>query len=370
MDAHVTVAIPTRCSSLSKIPDRIDGFRAGFISGNYDFVVSQLKKQHAAKKRRRDNAATSTSPLPAPPKHQAHKCLLLGVLTLQCLLDRIVWNEFCPMISESYSGRPKRHRALYRAVLILMRHFRHSIRPICFDEPFVVDLDTPDMMSVSGTDGANTGSSTADIIGCERDEIARGFYYERHIHVFNKKRVKMRTLHVLLFILPPYPYDDAAASCSLRPEKIFTSRLVKLENIMVRLQSLNAFFSTLGGGYFLCRYLSIAVRLARSQRAIALSLGDRNLAARCTVNEAYNYIHAGRIRHALMLLKQVQGAAVERGDNLTISMCKSARLFAKRVRKANAFEGTKQSVDDELQRIRIVKDDSKINRTFRPLQEL
>ena len=139
---------------------------------------------------------------------------------------------------------------------------------------------------------------------------------------------------------------------------------------MIRLQSLNAFFSTLGGGYFLCRYLTTAVQLARWQRTIALSLGDRDLAARCTVNEAYNYIHAGKLRHAFQLIKKVKVDAIERGDMLTVSMCKSARYIAKRVQKMQAFEGSKQGVDDELQRIRIVMDEGKINRTFRPLHEL
>ena len=139
---------------------------------------------------------------------------------------------------------------------------------------------------------------------------------------------------------------------------------------MVRLQSLNAFFSTLGGGYFLCRYLTTAVQLARWQRTIALSLGDRDLAARCTVNEAYNYIHAGKLKHAFHLIRKVKEDATKRGDMLTVSMCKSARYFAKRVQKNMAFEGSKQGVDDELQRIRIVADHDKINRTFRPLHEL
>lgn len=363
MATHVTVAIPYHCSSLSKISERIGQFSAECLANKGDSddysASSQQKQKQVTKKRRREEFSSSSSP-----KLQfLHRSHLIGILAIQCHLDRIVWNEFRPMVSESFSRKPMSRLALYKAVLILLRRFKTHICPIDGDEA-TMDMDTCDG-ELAGTHGVGTGDS----IDSECDTDARNFYYEQHIHISNSRKRRKKTRHLLLFILPPYPHHKADAP-SLEPERIFTPRLVKLENIMLRLQSLNAFFSTLGGGYFLCRYLSIAVRLARSQRAIALSLGDRNLAARCTVNEAYNYIHAGKIKHALMLLKQVQAAAVDRDDELTISMCKSARLFAKRVRKANAFEGTKQSVDDELQRIRIVKDDSKINRTFKPLQEL
>jgi len=369
MATHVTVAIPYHCSSLSKISERIVQFSSEYLANTDDpddySASSQQNHKHATKKRRKEEFSSSSS----PKLQLLQRSQLIGILTIQCHLDRIVWNEFIPMVSESSSSRkPTNRLALYEAVLILLRRFKAQTFPIAGDGA-IMDVDTCGG-ELANTHGGGTGDSIH--IDSECDTIAHSFFYEHDIHISTSRMRRKKSRHfrrVLLFILPPYPQHKADAP-SLEPERIFTPRLVKLENIMIRLQSLNAFFSTLGGGYFLCRYLSIAVRLARSQRAIALSLGDRNLAARCTVNEAYNYIHAGKIKHALMLLKQVQSAAVDRNDELTISMCKSARFFAKRVRKANAFEGTKQSVDDELQRIRIVKDDSKINRTFKLLQEL
>jgi len=152
-------------------------------------------------------------------------------------------------------------------------------------------------------------------------------------HVPSRKLIR-----IIIVILPPSPFLGLDPP-SLYPERSFASRLVILENFQLRLQTLNAFFSTLGGGYFLCRYLTTAVRLARSQRAVALAMGDRDTAARCTVNEAYNYVHAGLVREALLMLRTVKKAAEERGDNLTVTMCRSARLFAKRVGKAKLFEG-------------------------------
>lgn len=272
-------------------------------------------------------------PRPRPPK--------VGILILQCHLERVVWNAFVPMVLSSSMGGDD--CALLKACMVLGRHYKRQVQYVCQKAG-----ETKLMEAISDDDN----------------------FYRQTVSAVVPNRRKRKFSHIFLIVSPPYPYIGCTSPPTLEPERLFTSRLVRLENIMVRLQSLNAFFSTLGGGYFLCRYLTTAVQLARWQRTIALSLGDRDLAARCTVNEAYNYIHAGKLKHAFHLIKKVKADAIERGDALTVSMCKSARYFAKRVQKNMAFEGSKQGVDDELQRIRIVADDAKINRTFRPLHEL
>ena len=272
---------------------------------------------------------------------------------------------------------------IHQSVSILEKHFRKYTYPLhaaltssescSCDEEDLTNNKTSHLLLVSSdcSDEVNINADDEDGDGDIRSTRPDFYLHKLRISAKRsspskkKKKGKVNMKRTMIFILPPYNQF-----ASLEPERLFTPRLVKLENCLVQLQSLNAFFSTLGGGYFLCRYLATAVRLARWQRAVALSMGDRDLAARCTVNEAYNCIHAGRIRQALALIKQVKEAAIGRGDDLTVSMCKSARIFARRVRQMHAYEGTKQSVYDELQRIRIVKDESKINRTFRPLKEL
>jgi hypothetical protein len=49
------------------------------------------------------------------------------------------------------------------------------------------------------------------------------------------------------------------------------------------LQSLQAYTSTLGGGYFFCGQLHAAIELARYQRKLALALHDDHGAGICTV---------------------------------------------------------------------------------------
>ena len=161
---------------------------------------------------------------------------------------------------------------------------------------------------------------------------------------------------IILYILPPSAFTFTLKSYkpNMEPERIFTSSLVQLENLQIRLQSLNAYIATLGGGYFLCHYLHSAVSLARYQRQIAYQLNDTILVMKCTINEAYNYIHAGLIDNALLLIRKTEDMAIvkkrnrcgsnigdEEGDeDLIISMCHAARWFAGRVR--DGMESTNQ----------------------------
>jgi hypothetical protein len=123
--------------------------------------------------------------------------------------------------------------------------------------------------------------------------------------------------------------------------------------------TLNAWISTLGGGYFLCRHLETAVYMARKQRTLAVWMGDASTADKCTLNEAFNFIHTGSFSIAMTMIKAVELSSEARGDTLVINMCSSAKLFLKRVRRAAKFEGESDETKDDYQRIRIVKDRSK-----------
>jgi hypothetical protein len=155
-------------------------------------------------------------------------------------------------------------------------------------------------------------------------------------------------------------------SNKLYTEQLFTSALVRQENLYIKLQTLNAFIATMGGGYFLCRYLNTAIKLARYQRLVALALDDVPLAMKCTINEAYNYIHAGQIDRAKRLIRKTWKQAKERASNekkeshcnddavmtvagsdsmnVILGMCRSALWFAKGVERAGLKEDTMEEV--------------------------
>ena len=145
-----------------------------------------------------------------------------------------------------------------------------------------------------------------------------------------------------------------------RIQYYFSGLLIHYEHLWLTLQSLSAWIATLGGGYFLCRHLSTAVRMARQQRALALWMYDYDTADRCTLNEAFNYIHAGQFRLARRLLRAVQESSSQRKDDLTLRMVHSARLFLHRVKRAaKFFAQEKDDTVDDYQRIRISGDRSR-----------
>lgn len=178
-------------------------------------------------------------------------------------------------------------------------------------------------------------------------------WHETTINISSPKKITRVSNHLVMTFLPP------SLISTLQPEFTFSSRLILLENSMIRLISLNAFIATLGGGYHLCRRLDTAIYLARYQRRIALQLEDLNLAGKCTVNEAYNFIHAGYIEKARLMIQFVRRDAVLRKDKELISMCDAATKFAERVFhtttfRKEVFDGWTKTNDD-WQRVRITR---------------
>ena len=132
---------------------------------------------------------------------------------------------------------------------------------------------------------------------------------------------------------------------------------------MILYQSLAALCSTLGGGHFFCRHLNTAVALAQQQRKIAILMGDYNMAYKCTINEAYSYVYAGKFALALFTIDSIpllnKRLDIHPLDPVIVNMCQSARLFCKRVRKASKKLETSKTkkealTKDDYQRIRVV----------------
>lgn len=158
--------------------------------------------------------------------------------------------------------------------------------------------------------------------------------------------------------------------------KCFTQRLVTWEHRMILYQTMAAWISTLGGGYFFCRHLSTALKLAKQQLQIALLMGDYNMAYKCVINQSYSYIYAGQFNMAFKTIDSIdelnKKVDVHPLDSVIVNMQHSARLFCKRFRRASnklnkapssqsgGKEGQKPPplTFDDYQRIRIVEDQS------------
>jgi len=112
----------------------------------------------------------------------------------------------------------------------------------------------------------------------------------------------------------------------------FGELLARNLEFRVGLITANAYISTLGGGYFLCRLINEAERMAHQQHAIALRLGDHSLASQCRVHLAYNTIQRGKLRLAKKQLLFEWYVAHWLKDERLKDIIRSAWHYAKRLK--------------------------------------
>ena len=294
-DTSVIIVIPNHCSSLKYVK-----------SGRFELSGRTERKEGVGHYHSKNDTYSS------------------GRLLVQCHRERLVWNQFKPLFNQNnYIDHHDRnnHHSISAASKILIDNFYSFVFEECYDtnnNNMNNDQVVIDIASIQQKQIESTTCTTNDF-------WITSFIIKEKLYFFAS---------ITIFILPPYP----TPSSSLHPEYLFTSALVRFENFHIRLQSLNAYISTLGGGYFLCRYLSVAVQLAQSQREVAIAMGDLSLADKCLLNVAYSFIYVGQIKYSLQLIRTVKLNAKRRKDKLVISMCRSARFFAKQVASAGKHE--------------------------------
>ena len=218
---------------------------------------------------------------------------------------------------------------------------------------------------------------------------------------FIKKDTMTNNSHLIVALFPPNPtFNNShySRTPSTRPTNTFTQRLITYENSQLRLQSVSAYLSTLGGGYFLCHHLSTALLLAKQQCAVAKLRGDQDMIWRCRINMGYCSFYAGKLKRGRKVVRSVlsetlvllksgnndeanpQTASTNNGtetSSLTImndrqktkmcnvsiirNMCLSALWFADRLEEAKLKEEENGSgTHDDYKRIRVVKDRSAV----------
>lgn len=333
---EVRVFCPTHCSGLKLLPRR-----------EHDTSENPTRRKRTLEN---GNQGTDSKPY---------------ALILQFSRDRIFWNIIRPWMDAKDS------KFLMIAVSLLMKQFHQFLFLVSrkdlnnFEKILKNESLTTDDDSVGKDEQVEFNDLWYGIRILNKLSISFTSNSDslQHRFVSTKKR-RMIKKKFNIFLIPAYP--SPSSHSTLYTEQLFARSLVKLENMRIRLQSLNAYVATLGGGYFLCRYLTTAISLAKYQRKLALALGDCSLAMKCTVNEAYNYIHAGLIAQANALIKKTRIQAAERKDDLVLSMCRSAKWFSDRVAEAklyaleNDMGGSVESIYsttvDDYQRIRVVKD--------------
>ncbi|CAM9183765.1 unnamed protein product [Laminaria digitata] len=119
------------------------------------------------------------------------------------------------------------------------------------------------------------------------------------------------------------------------PDIRWCLRLIGQAKATASLMNANAKLSTLGGGYFLTRQVGQAISLARTQSEVAMALGDLQLAGKCRINEAYNYIWMGRYIEARCIIRTQVLASRAVHDEELENVATIASRFLRRSKKAN-----------------------------------
>mmetsp|Transcript_46857 Transcript_46857/g.98368 ORF Transcript_46857/g.98368 Transcript_46857/m.98368 type:complete len:453 (+) Transcript_46857:1-1359(+) len=246
---------------------------------------------------------------------------------------------------------------------ILMSHFQHHIQRVSIitDAHANANAEEEGSSPKSNTcHGDNKAAVEKDII--HTTTSSRDWLIQQHYSSRSPPKNEHANIPTILLLLPPNPlhcnFEYYSRNPSTAPNSTFALRLIYLENTLIRLTSLSAYISTLGGGFFLCRYLSTAISLARRQCQIALLRGDSDMAMKCRINEGYCYIHAGKCNKGKKVIRRVlndvtelqarRGLEHENGllhhttekelSELTVirNMCLSALRFANLVKEAGS----------------------------------
>ncbi|CAJ1892233.1 unnamed protein product [Cylindrotheca closterium] len=253
----------------------------------------------------------------------------------------IVWHELAPILLRS---SPKTVAKLLRLLQLSSKTTRSKILSSS-DETTSIEKGEQDDDDKKGESDKNVVQSSQS--SQQEDNPHPGFRF---------RRLLSRSLPSFTLVLVPPTSNQS-------PDATFLSVVLRTEHRMLKLQTLSAVLSTLGGGYFFCKHLSISLVLARQQRALAYKLGHIGMVRQCTVNEAYNLIYAGRFGEAKRVLTQLEASLIGSDDETTRNQCHAARLFAKRLKQVaakgtlkqyNPNDVTQSHTVDDFQRIRIV----------------
>jgi hypothetical protein len=316
---------------------------------------SSLQQLHHYNNRFKQNGAQSTG------EHYESENVDF-FFVVNCYTPGVVWNEIVPMV--------RRNQHASQRLLVLM--FQNTLSSICNnksrrkdtpsdeanDHEATVDTDSIRTISPQHNDDVASDPSILTSFANEQIRIPSNLItrfvdcarnqnkYKCHTHrissLLRNQRRKSRNLPPLvlpLYIIPP---------TTSRVDKSFEGIVISHERSMIQKQTMTAFMATLGGGYYMMKQLQPALNLARTQRAIAIELGNHHMAQQCLLNEAYNLLYAGRFRHAKVVLSTLENEVQAVIDSplsswadtddahQTLRQCHAARIWIRRISKLSS----------------------------------
>lgn len=321
----------------------------------------------------------------------------ISVMNLLCHSEGVLWRGILPLLTGGASGDITKEsgvddsngwRRAILALAILVGYY----------EQIVSSFDDINLMK-KGQFMKRTSQSILQT-GIADKKLEFHHIFNWLVINFHENDFSTSNSHLVITIYPPNPvYNNSQYSRdpSTRPTNTFTQRLITYENSQIRLQSVSAYLSTLGGGYFLCHHLSTALLLAKRQCTVAKLRGDQDMIWRCRINMGYCWFYAGKFKRGRRVVRSVlsetltllrseddeanpQTASTNNPietSSLTITndrkktkMCNisiirnmslSALWFADRLEEAKLKEDENEScTHDDYKRIRVVKDRSSV----------
>ena len=99
-----------------------------------------------------------------------------------------------------------------------------------------------------------------------------------------------------------------------------------------KLLTTTAYVSTFGGGFFLCRYVDCAQRMAATQYWLARHLHDTPLVIQSCIHMAYSLIQEGKYAMAANIIRAQQQAVMPLKNDPIVSVVRNAGIFLERMR--------------------------------------
>ena len=116
----------------------------------------------------------------------------------------------------------------------------------------------------------------------------------------------------------------------------WNAKIMRLVSLKQKLLTTSAYVSTLGGGYFLCKFVNQAKIMAARQFTLAKCLNDTPLEIQCCIHMAYSLIREGKWNMASSIIKyQEARCALLNSNHEIISVVKSAKRFLRKIKKTS-----------------------------------
>lgn len=172
------------------------------------------------------------------------------------------------------------------------------------------------------------------MMGCSKENNRKGYkkfmiITDVELYFKLRKTLVLNTFKVYIFLYSPLDLLSQLHN-SIRWSSYI---LFKLVNFRLALLTLNAYISTLGGGYFLCRYMGQAESLAKLQMQVADYLDDPVLKAQCKVHLIYNRIARGKLKSAQNRINKLKQVALNFNDTSLMRMLVSAESYVRNVKR-------------------------------------